>query len=67
MVLDKGKGRRSLLRTLWGQRVTSEGHACPGFEVHFAVPLTLGFLGIVANAVTTVLAATETDPLFEAI
>lgn len=51
----------------WGRRVTSEGHACPGFEIHFAVPLASRLLGIVADAVTPVLPATETDPLLEAV
>ena len=48
-------------------KVTSERHARPGFQVHFAVPLVPCFLGIVADAITTVLPATETDSLFEAV
>lgn len=47
--------------------VNSERHACPGFQVHFAVPLVPHFLGVVANAITTVLPAAETDALFEAV
>lgn len=47
--------------------INSERHACPGFQVHLAVPLTPSFLGVVADAVTTVLPAAETDPLLEAV
>ena len=39
----------------------------PGFEIHFAVPLAPRFLRVVADAITPVLPAAETDPLFEAI
>lgn len=50
-----------------GMGVTSERHARPGFEIHFAVPLAPRFLRVVADAITPVLPAAETDPLFEAI